>query len=407
MKVLLVGSGGREHALAWRLSQDPGLDELHAAPGNPGIAKLGICHPAHPQDGESLLALCRSLEIDLAVIGPEGPLVAGVADELRHGGVAVFGPGRGAAQIEGSKAFAKDVMQAAGVPTAEALPVARVPCVIKADGLAAGKGVYICRTGTELEDGLRNATGFGGSVVIEELLEGREASLFAICDGARALPLAPAQDYSRASDGDEGPNTGGMGSFSPVPGLGPEQVDELVETVHEPVLRELAARGTPFVGLLYAGLMLTDSGPRVLEFNCRFGDPETQAILPRLEGDLLGALAAAARGKLGDAELSARPEAAVVISITGPDYPARSDYAGVPIEGVEDAEESGALVFHAGTALHGGRLVTSGGRILSVTALGETLAEARGRAYDAVARISFDGARYRTDIAAIEEQRVG
>ena len=396
MKVLLVGSGGREHALAWRLSQDPGLDELHAAPGNPGIAKLGICHPAHPQDGESLLALCRSLEIDLAVIGPEGPLVAGVADELRHGGVAVFGPGRGAAQIEGSKAFAKDVMQAAGVPTAEALPVARVPCVIKADGLAAGKGVYICRTGTELEDGLRNATGFGGSVVIEELLEGREASLFAICDGARALPLAPAQDYSRASDGDEGPNTGGMGSFSPVPGLGPEQVDELVETVHEPVLRELAARGTPFVGLLYAGLMLTDSGPRVLEFNCRFGDPETQSILPRVEGDLLGALSGAATGEL-ESNLSIGEAAAVTVVLASGDYPERGD-SGTPIEGVEEAEATGALVFHAGTARQGGRLVTNGGRILDVTAVGEDLAAARSAAYEAVSRIAFAGMRFRRDI---------
>ena len=407
MKVLIVGSGGREHALAWKLSQSPGLEVLHSAPGNPGIADLGECHPVRAEDGEGLLSLCRELDVDLVVVGPEAPLVVGLVDTLRRAGMAVFGPTAAAARIEGSKGFAKDVLEAAGVPTAARLAVARPPCVVKADGLAAGKGVFVCHTQEELDAGLSGAAALGGDVLIEELLEGEEVSLFAVTDGSTAIALAPAQDFKRVGERDTGPNTGGMGSFSPAPGLAEPEVEELLETVHRPVLAELAKRGSPFSGLLYAGLMLTEEGPRVLEFNCRFGDPETQAILPRLEGDLLGALAAAARGKLGDAELSARPEAAVVISITGPDYPARSDYAGVPIEGVEDAEESGALVFHAGTALHGGRLVTSGGRILSVTALGETLAEARGRAYDAVARISFAGARYRTDIAAIEEQRVG
>ncbi|HET9507546.1 MAG TPA: phosphoribosylamine--glycine ligase, partial [Gaiellaceae bacterium] len=265
MKVLLVGSGGREHALAWKLAQRPDV-ELHAAPGNPGIAALGACHPVHAEDGEALLGLARSLGVRLAVIGPEAPLVAGVADELRHAGVAVFGPGRAAARIEGSKAFAKDVMRAAGVPTAESLAVARPPCVVKLDGLAAGKGVFVCRDAAELDVGLRAAAAIGGPIVIEELLEGTEVSLFALSDGRTVLTLAPAQDFKRIGDGDLGPNTGGMGSYSPVPALPAATADELVEVVHRPVVAELARRGAPFVGLLYAGLMLTETGPRVLEF---------------------------------------------------------------------------------------------------------------------------------------------
>ncbi len=298
MKVLVAGSGGREHALAWKLAQSKLCDELHAAPGNPGIAEIGQCHPVRAEDGEGLLAFCGEHEIDLVVVGPEAPLVAGVADQLRHAGVAVFGPGAGAARIEGSKTFAKDVMAAAGVPTAERLPVARPPCVVKVDGLAAGKGVFVCRTQDELDAGLQAAAAGGDSLVIEELLEGQEVSLFAVSDGREAFALAPAQDFKRVGDGDSGPNTGGMGSFSPVPSFGPTEVDELLNTVHRPVLTELARRGAPFVGLLYAGLMMTDSGPRVLEFNCRFGDPETQSILPLLDGDLLELLHDAATGNL-------------------------------------------------------------------------------------------------------------
>lgn len=398
MKVLLVGSGGREHALAWKLAQAGGLTGLHAAPGNPGIAQLGDCHPVRAEDGESLLGLARSLGVSLAVVGPEAPLVAGVADELRRNGVPVFGPGAAAARIEGSKSFAKDVMAAAEVPTAATLAVARPPCVVKVDGLAAGKGVFVCRTAGQLDEALRAASGFPGPIVIEELLEGDEVSLFALADGRRVVPLAPAQDFKRVGDGDTGPNTGGMGSFSPVPGLDDETVAELVERIHLPVVEELGRRGSPFVGVLFAGLMLTADGPKVLEFNCRFGDPETQSILPRLEGDFLGALVAAAGGELEGVELAAADEAAVTVVLAAGEYPERSD-RGSPIAGIEEAEATGALVFHAGTALYGDRLVTNGGRILAVTGTGPTLGEARERAYAGCGRITFAGARFRGDIA--------
>ena len=400
VKVLVVGSGGREHALAWKLAQSEGLDELHAAPGNPGIARLGSCHPVRAEDGESLLELARSLGIDLVVVGPEAPLVAGVGDRLRHGGVAVFGPSAAAARIEGSKSFAKEVMRAAGVPMAEPLAVARPPCVVKLDGLAAGKGVFVCHTRAELEEALAAVGGTDRPIVIEELLEGDELSVFALCDGRNAVAVPAAQDYKRIGDGDTGPNTGGMGSFSPAPG----DVEEIVESVHRPVLTELASRGTPFVGVLYAGLMLTAEGPRVLEFNCRFGDPETQSILPRIEGDLLEALWAAATGDEAP-ELAEADPAAVTVVLAGRDYPARGD-SGTPIEGIGDAEAAGALVFHAGTALRGDALVTNGGRILNVTGVGPDVAAARSAAYEAVEAISFDGMRYRSDIAATEA-RVG
>ncbi|HWM14020.1 MAG TPA: phosphoribosylamine--glycine ligase [Gaiellaceae bacterium] len=398
MNVLLVGAGGREHALAWKISQSPRLGELHAAPGNPGIAALGACHPVRSDDHEALLGLCREAGIDLVVVGPEAPLVAGVADHLRHAGIAVFGPGVGAARIEGSKSFAKDVMRVAGVPTARALGEARAPCVVKADGLAAGKGVFVCRTQEDVAAALARARGLGEGIVVEELLEGEEVSLFAICDGEEALPLAPAQDFKRLLDGDEGPNTGGMGSYSPVPALSPDKATELVESVHRPVLRVLASHGAPFQGLLYAGLILTEDGPRVLEFNCRFGDPETQAILPRLEGDLLEALAAAAEGTLAGVELAAGPEAAVTVVLAASGYP-DSPERGVPLEGVADAEATGALVFHAGTAFRGGSLVSSGGRVLDVTGVGASVAEARERAYRAVDEIEFAGVQYRRDVA--------
>jgi phosphoribosylamine--glycine ligase len=399
VKVLIVGSGGREHALAWAISQSNSLAELHAAPGNPGISSLASCHPVRAEDPASLVPLARDLAVDLVLIGPEAPLVAGIADALRQRGIAVFGPSADAARIEGSKAFAKDVLEAAGVPTARTLPVARPPCVVKADGLAAGKGVWVCHTQTELDAGLRAAKALGQPFHVEELLEGEEVSIFALCDGARAVSLPAAQDYKRIGDGDEGPNTGGMGSFSPVSRLSDANVEELVETIHRPVLAELALRRTPFVGALYAGLMLTADGPRVLEFNCRFGDPETQSLLPRLEGDLLEALAAAAHGDLSGTALSASVGAAVTVVIAAHDYPESGD-TGTRIEGVAEAEAEGALVFHAGTALHDGRLVTNGGRILGVTGLGETLGEARNHVYAAVDRIQFTGMRYRSDIAA-------
>ena len=405
VKVLLVGSGGREHALAWKLAQSPSLTALHAAPGNPGIAALGVCHPVRADDPEALLDLASALGIDLADIGPEVPLVAGGADELRRGGIAVFGPSAGAAAIEGSKAFAKDVMQAAGVPTAATLAIARPPCVVKADGLAAGKGVVICRTQAELDAGLVEVSGFGGPLVIEELLDGPEVSLLALCDGRIAVPLAVARDYKRAYDGDEGPNTGGMGTFAPVDGFDDRAVEELLALAHRPVLAELAERGTPFIGCLFAGVMLTGEGPKVLEYNCRFGDPETQSLVPLVEGDLLEALAAAAYGDL--VGVSIRSEgAAVTVVLAASDYPAAGDI-GSPIQGVAAAEAAGALVFHAGTALRGGQVVTNGGRVLGVVGRGDTLADARTAAYAGAELISFDGMRYRTDIAVQSQASPG
>jgi phosphoribosylamine---glycine ligase len=397
VKVLVVGSGAREHALAWRLAQSTRLTELHAAPGNPGIATLGRCHPVRADDGDGLLALALTLDIDLAVIGPEAPLVAGVADVLRQNGVAVFGPSAEAARIEGSKSFAKDVMHAAGVATAETLSVARVPCVIKADGLASGKGVFVCRTREELDAALPAVEAFGQGVVIEELLEGYEVSLFALCDGRRVLPLGAAQDYKRLEDGDAGPNTGGMGAYSPI---APFERSDLVAEIHEPVLEELARRAAPFVGCLFAGLMITADGPKVLEFNARLGDPETQVLMPRIEGDLLGAFAAAAAGDLSRADVTLDERAAVTVVLAAPDYPRRSDYAGAAISGLEEAAAAGALVFHGGTAARDGRVITNGGRILSVTATADTIGAARERAYEAFDLVSFDGVRYRRDIAA-------
>jgi phosphoribosylamine--glycine ligase len=399
VRVLVVGSGGREHALAWKLAQSPAVEEVHAAPGNPGIARLGQCHPIRAEDGESLLELARTLRTDLVVIGPEAPLVAGVADQLRRGGVSVFGPSAAAAQIEGSKSLAKDVMRTAGVQFAETMSVARTPCVVKADGLTAGKGVYICRTDDELNAALAAVSTYGDQFVIEELLEGEELSVFAVSDGSNLIALPASRDYSRVGDDDTGPNTGGMGSYSPVPEIDQSEVAELVETIHRPVVEELAERGTPFIGCLYGGLMLTADGPRVLEFNCRFGDPETQVILPRLDGDLAEALLAAAQGDLAEVELPVSETSAVTVAMAAGGYPAERD-TGSPIAGVDDAEALGAVVFHAGTAMRDGQLVTSGGRILNVTGLGETIEQARTRAYEACERISFPGVRYRSDIAA-------
>jgi phosphoribosylamine---glycine ligase len=394
VRVLVVGSGGREHALAWSLSRSDGLDELHAAPGNPGIAAIAHCHPVRADDHAALVSLARELRIDLVVVGPEAPLVAGLADELRHRGLAVFGPSAAAARIEGSKSFAKEVLEAAGVPTARTLPVARPPCVVKVDGLAAGKGVWVCHTQEELDTGLRAAQALGQPFHVEELLEGPELSVFALAAGEAAVAFPPARDYKRIGDGDTGPNTGGMGSFSPLPDVTDEETPEILETVHLPVLHELARRGAPFQGLLYAGLMRTENGLRVIEFNCRFGDPETQSILPRLENDLLPLLA-------GD--LSQQPQiadqAAVTIVLSGAEYPESGD-RGTAIGGVEDAEASGGLVFHAGTALHDGRLVTNGGRILNVVGRGRTVSQARSAAYAAAAHIDFAGMHFRTDIAA-------
>ena len=386
MKVLVVGSGGREHALAWAISRSPQLTELHAAPGNPGIAALAHCHPVRAEDAAPLAA---ELKADLVVVGPEAPLVAGLADELRRRGIAVFGPSAAAAQIEGSKSFAKEVMDAAGVPNARRLAAARPPCVVKLDGLAAGKGVWVCRTQAELDAALREAR---EPFHIEELLEGPELSVFAIAAGEHAVALPPARDYKRIGDGDTGPTTGGMGSFSPLPDVADDESEAILETVHRPVLHELARRGAPFQGCLYAGLIRTDDGIKVIEFNCRFGDPETQSLLPRLDGDLLPVLAGES------AEVRVSDWAAVTVVIAGDGYPARSD-SGTPIDGVEDAQADGALVLHAGTALHDGKLVTNGGRVLNVVATGDSVAAARAAAYAAADRIHFAGMQFRRDIA--------
>ncbi len=397
MKILVVGSGGREHALVWKLAQSPNA-VLHAAPGNPGIATLAECHPFRAEDAEGLLALCLQLEIDLVVIGPEAPLVAGVGDALRRGGLTVFGPSAAAARIEGSKRFAKEVMGAVGVPAPALLDQPRAPCVVKADGLAAGKGVVVCRTQAEADEAWTRAAAFDGDVLVEELLDGEEVSVFALCDGAVARPLPAAQDAKRLLDGDDGPNTGGMGAYSPVPFLSEDEVNDVVDRVHRPVLGELARRRSPFVGLLYAGLMLTDDGPRVLEFNCRFGDPETQSILPLLEDDLLEPLAAAAAGRLGDTEIEASSDAAVTVVLASSGYPDAPE-AGTRIAGLEEAAATGALVFHAGTALREGELRSAGGRVLDVTSVAPTSAEARERVYEAIERIDFPDAQFRRDIA--------
>jgi phosphoribosylamine--glycine ligase len=404
VKVLVVGSGGREHALAWSIARSPLLTELHAAPGNPGIAALGQCHPVRADDHEGVLALATALDVDLVVVGPDNPLVDGIADVLRHGGMTVFGPSKAAAQIEGSKAFAKDVMDAVGVPNARRLERAEAPCVVKADGLALGKGVFVCRTDEELRAALDAVATFPGEPVIEELLEGEEVSLFTIAAGEETITLPPAQDFKRIFDGDEGPNTGGMGSYAPVPGLSEAEVEEIVETIHRPVLQELARRGTPFYGLLYGGLIRTADGIRVIEFNCRFGDPETQALAPLLEGDLLAALAASAHGELAGVSLGAGAGASVCVALASRGYPASSE-SGRVISGVADAEAAGARVFHAGTARRDGALVTAGGRVLNVVAGGATVGEARDAAYAAARRIQFEGIQFRNDIAARAAER--
>jgi phosphoribosylamine--glycine ligase len=351
-------------------------------------------------DHEAVLSLAREIEADLVVVGPEVPLVEGLADHLRHAGIAVFGPGAEAARIEGSKAFAKEVMTAAGVPTAARLDRPVAPCVVKADGLAAGKGVVVCATEEELEAGLEAVAAFGGELVVEELLEGPEMSLFAITDGVRVLALPVAQDFKRAYDGDEGPNTGGMGSYAPVPGVSSERVDELVALTVTPVLRELERRGAPFVGTLFVGLMMTPAGPKVLEYNCRFGDPETQSLMALVEGDLLTALAAAAAGDLSGVVLETADAAAVTVVLAAGDYPA-SGNRGSEITGIAEAEALGAHVFHAGTALVDGRVVTNGGRVLNVTGTGPTIAAAREAAYAAAGRIGWEGMRMRADIARV------
>jgi phosphoribosylamine--glycine ligase len=409
-RVLVVGGGGREHALVRTLLRSPQSPVVLAAPGNAGIAADGVeCLP-----DDDLAGLARERRIDLVVVGPEAPLVAGVVDDLTEAGIAAFGPSKAAARIEGSKAYAKEVMKQAGIPTASHLLLrdrdeaaahiacASYPAVLKADVLAAGKGVIIAADEREAREALDVFFGerrFGQTeVVLEEFLDGEELSLLALCDGERAVPLAPAQDYKRIFDGDEGPNTGGMGSYSPVPGVDAERAWEIARLAHQPVVDLLREQGTPFHGVLYAGLMMTAAGPKVLEYNCRFGDPETQAVLPRLRSDLLELLEASTRpGGLAGVEPDWTDDWAVTVVLASRGYP-ESSSSGDVISGLDDVE--GAEVFHAATARAGGEFVTAGGRVLNVTGLGATAEEARDRAYAAVERIRFDGRQARTDIAA-------
>ncbi|WP_134772271.1 phosphoribosylamine--glycine ligase [Ornithinimicrobium flavum] len=421
MKVLLLGSGAREHALARALSLDPDVSEILALPGNPGLAQLTRCLPGDPTDPAAVVGIARREQVDLVVVGPEAPLVAGVADALLEAGVPCFGPTAAAARLEGSKAFAKEVMAAANVPTAAchvcttpqeveaALAATGAPYVVKEDGLAAGKGVVVTADReAATEHALSCLARDGGRVVVEDYLDGPEVSLFCLADGSTVVPLAPAQDFKRVGDGDSGPNTGGMGAYSPLPWLeheAPDLVDQVVDRVARPTVEEMARRGTPFTGVLYVGLALTAAGPRVIEFNARFGDPETQSVLARLETPLAGVLLAAAQGRLAQLPpLRWSSQASVTVVVAADGYPS-APRTGDPVTGLDRAAAvEGVHVLHAGTRGVDGTLVSAGGRVLSVVALGRDLAEARVRAYAAVHRISLDGSFFRTDVARAAEQ---
>jgi phosphoribosylamine--glycine ligase len=423
VNVLLIGAGGREHALAWKISASPLLGRLYAAPGNPGIAQHAECVALDVADHQAVVAFAREKEIDLVVVGPEAPLVAGLADDLAAAGIPVFGPSAKAAQLEGSKGFTKDLCARYSIPTAaygrfanaaDARAYARkvgAPIVVKADGLAAGKGVTVAM---ELDEALAaidscfdGAFGAAGAeVVIEEFLEGEEASFFFLCDGETALPFGTAQDHKRVGDGDTGPNTGGMGAYSPAPVLTPELEARVIAEIIEPTMRGMAEMGAPFAGVLYAGLMLTKDGPKLIEYNARFGDPECQVLMPRLEDDVLPLLLAAAEGRLAGLSPRWRAEAALTVVMAAKGYPGAPEKGGV-ISGLEDAGRE-ALVFHAGTARDpAGRLVAAGGRVLCVTATGEDVAQAQARAYAAVDRIDWPGGFCRRDIGwrAVERER--
>ena len=419
MNVLVLGSGGREHALAWKLAQSPHVDRVVVAPGNGGIVMEFPCADLSLEDLDGLVAFARKYSIGFTVVGPEAPLVAGVVDRFRAEGLAILGPTRAAAQLEGSKAFAKEFMARHGIPTAafricdtpeaarEAVEAFGVPVVVKADGLAGGKGVVVAQSREEAHEAIHRimverAFGDAGRrVVVEECLQGEEASFMAFTDGTAVLPMASSQDHKRVFDGDRGPNTGGMGAYSPAPVITEALASRIMTEIMEPAVRGMAEEGRPFQGVLYAGLMITPEGPKVLEFNVRFGDPEAQPVLMRLEGDLMEVFQAMARQRLSGVTLSWKPRAAVCVVLASQGYPGSYEKGRI-IQGLESVVSMGNVkVFHAGTGRDPeGRLVTAGGRVLGVTALGKTVAEARAWAYNAVRRIHFEGVHYRKDIAA-------
>jgi phosphoribosylamine--glycine ligase len=424
MNVLLLGSGGREHALAWKLAQSPRLGKLFAAPGNPGISEFAQIAAVDPGDHRATVDFCLKNSVELIVIGPEAPLVDGLADNLRTMGFCVFGPNRIPAQLEGSKGFTKDLCARRSIPTARyaratdklaaeaALEDFTAPLVVKADGLAAGKGVIICSTMEEARAALDvmfdGSFGSAGSaIVIEEFLEGEEASFFALTDGTTVIPFGSAQDHKRVGDGDTGPNTGGMGAYSPAPVLTPQLEARAMDEIVRPTVEALAAAGTPYSGILYAGLMLTADGPKLIEYNARFGDPECQALMMRLESDLLELMYCTARGRLADMEPPVfSAEAALTVVLAAKGYPGEPETGGA-VDGIDGLSTGPVRIFQAGTALRDGRLVAKGGRVLTVTALGATVAQARDRAYEAVGRIRFPSGFCRTDIGWREIARAG
>ncbi len=417
MKVLIVGGGGREHALAWKVIQSPEIEELHVAPGNPGIGRFAWCHPhVKATDVPGQVALAQKLKADLVIVGPEDPLADGLVDALTAAGIRAFGPTKAAARIEASKDFAKEVMTRASVPTAAYgsfddydaalayIELQGAPIVIKADGLAAGKGVSVCMTLDEAREALKaimldgSFAAAGSRVVIEEYMEGEEVSVLAFADGRTIKQMVSAQDHKRVGEGDTGPNTGGMGTYAPVPTYTPQIARAVQKEILEPVISEMARRGAPFTGCLFAGLMLTKDGPKVVEFNCRFGDPETQVVLPLLQNDILQVMSACVDGRLKEVDITFRDAAAANIVLASGGYPGPY-LKGLPIEGLEDADARGVTIFHAGTDFTDeGELVTSGGRVLGVMAVGNSLPEALERAYFGAEVISFEGKTYRRDI---------
>ncbi|UAK25196.1 phosphoribosylamine--glycine ligase [Sphingomonas nostoxanthinifaciens] len=419
MKVLLIGSGGREHALAWKLAQSPRLTQLYAAPGNPGMAAVAECVDLDPNHVEAIVAFARDENVGLVVVGPEAPLVAGLADQLIADGVLVFGPTAAAARLEGSKGFTKDLCARTGIPTAAyqrftdlaaaraALPRYGLPVVVKADGLAAGKGVVVAETTDQAEAALTDMLAQpGAEVVIEQFLVGEEASFFALADGRSAIAFGTAQDHKRVGDGDVGPNTGGMGAYSPASIVTPAIAERVMAEIIRPTVDALAADGTPYSGVLFAGLMLTAEGPQLIEYNCRFGDPEAQVLMMRLDGDLLPVLLAVAEGRLGDAAARFDDKAALTVVMAADGYPGTPAKGGA-IDGIAAAEATGARVFQAGTALADGRLVANGGRVLAVTATGDSVTAAREAAYRGVDAIDFPTGFCRRDIGWREVEREG